>query len=421
MSESNGTARAVETVVIGGGQAGLAMSHLLRQAGREHVVLERRSTLGGGWQDRWDAFQLVTPNWTLSLPGFPYDGADPDGFMPRDEVVERLARYAAFSGTPVELGVEVRRLSPLDGGTARYRLDTSAGLIEARNVVVAAGGFQVPHVPPVAAGLGPDVHQLHVQDYRRESELVAGGVLVVGSGQSGVQVTEELVAAGRRVVLAVGRCGRMLRRYRDRDIFFWIDQMVRHGEAAGAPLPTPAMLPSPALRYACNPHLSGHAGGHTVNLRAMGRDGVTLVGRVDGADGSRVTFAPGVGQALAAADRFFAERFVDDIETIIRFTGIDVPEAEAEEPVAFEPQEIKEMDLEAEGIGTVLWTCGYRLGFTRWIDLPIFDEFGFPIATNGVTDRPGLAFLGVPWQTDQASGNLLGIARDAEYVAERLS
>jgi putative flavoprotein involved in K+ transport len=153
----------------------------------------------------------------------------------------------------------------------------------------------------------------------------------------------------------------------------------------------------------------------------MGRDGVTLVGRVDGADGSRVSFSPGVGQALAAADRFFVEQFVDDIETIIRFTGIDVPEAEPEEVVNFEPPETSELDLEAEGIGTVLWTCGYRLGFNRWIDLPIFDDFGFPIASNGITDQPGLGFLGVPWQKDQASANLLGITRDAEYLAERLS
>lgn len=420
MSGSSGE-RSVETVVIGAGQAGLAVSHFLRQAGREHVVLERRSSLGGGWQDRWDEFQLVTPNWSLSLPGAAYEGPDPDGFMPRDEIVARLRRYADAVQAPVELGVDVRRLSGGGDGATRFGLETSAGPIRARSVVVATGGFQLPHVPPVAADLAPGIHQLHVHDYRRESDLPDGGVLVVGSGQSGVQVAEELVAAGRRLVLAVGRCGRLPRRYRGKDVFFWVAQLLRHGEAAGVPLPTPDMLPNPALRYACNPHLSGRAGGHTVNLRAMGRDGVRLVGRLDGAAGSRVSFAPGLGQSLAAADRFFVERFRDDIETIIRFTGIDVPDEEPEEPVDFEPPETAELDLEAERIGTVLWTCGYRLGFRRWIDLPIFDDFGFPIGDRGLPAVPGLAFLGVPWQTDQASANLLGVARDAEYLASRLA
>ena len=420
MSASNG-ARSVDAVVIGAGQAGLSMSHLLRQAGREHLVLERRETLGGGWQDRWDGFQLVSPNWTLSLPGSPYDGPDPDGFMPRDEIVERLRRYGDAVGAPVELGVEVTRLAARENGATRFRLETSAGAIDARTVVVAAGGFQVPHLPPVASDLPPDIQQLHVHDYRRESDLPPGGVLVVGSGQSGVQVADELVAAGRRVVLAVGRCGRVPRRYRGRDIFFWLDQLMRHGEAAGVPLPTADKLPNPAFRYACNPHLSGHRGGHTVNLRAMGRDGVTLVGRLDAAVGSRVSFGPGLSESLAAADRFFVERFRDSIETLISFRGIDAPDDAPEEVVDFEPPEIAELDLAAEGIGTVLWTCGYRLGFRRWIDLPIFDEFGFPIGSRGMPAAPGLAFLGVPWQMDQASGNLVGVARDAEYLASRMA
>ncbi len=420
MTASNG-ARSVETVVIGAGQAGLAMSHLLRQAGREHVVLERRERLGGGWQDRWDEFRLVSPNWTVSFPGFTYDGTDPDGFAPRDEVVERLRRYAEVVRAPVELGVDVRRLSARGSGASRFRLATSTGAIDARNVIVAAGGFQVPHRPPLAADLAAAVHQVHVNDYRRESELPPGAVLVVGSGQSGVQVTEELVDAGRRVVLAVGRCGRVPRRYRDRDIFFWLSQLMQHGAAAGAPLPTPDMLPSPRARYACNPHLSGHAGGHEVDLRAMARDGVTLTGRLEGAAGTRVSFAPTLGESLGFADRFFVERFRDDIETIIRFTGIEVPDEVPDEPVEFEPPEVDALDLHAEGIYTVLWSSGYRLGFNRWIDLPIFDEFGFPIAQQGIPAVPGLAFLGVPWQADQASGNLLGVVRDAEYIASRLA
>lgn len=420
MSGANG-ARSVETVVVGAGHAGLAMSHFLAEAGREHVVFDRRPTLGGSWQDRWDEFRLVSPNWTLSLPGSPYDGDDPDGFMPRDEIVSRVRRYAEATRAPVELGVEVRRLARHDAGSSRFRLETSAGPMDARTVVVATGGFQVPHLPPMASGLASSIRQVHVSDYRREADLPPGGVLVVGSGQSGVQVTEELLAAGRRVVLAVGRCGRIPRRYRGRDAFFWLHQLMVNGEAAGAPLPTAAMLPSPRARYGCNPHLSGHGGGRTVNLRALARDGVTLVGRLEGAEGSRVSFAPGLGESLAFADRFFVERFRDDIVKVIAFTGMDAPPDEAEEPVDIELPEIESLDLAKEGISTVLWTSGFRLGFDRWIDMPIFDDLGFPVADRGLPDVPGLAFLGVPWQTDQASGNLLGVGRDAEYLASRIN
>src|SRR4051812_12240028 len=266
-------ARSVETVVVGAGQAGLVVSQLLRAAGQEHVVVDRRATLGGGWQDRWDDFRLVSPNWTTSVPGFAYRGSDPDGFMPRDEIIDHFRAYAAEIDAPVELETDVSALTVLDDGrAARFRLATSRGAYDARNVVVAGGPFQTPRIPDLAAGFDRSIAQLHSHDYRRSDQLPAGGVLLVGSGQTGVQLAEELTAAGRAVTLAVGHCGRVPRRYRGKDMFWWLRQLGTRGREIGTPLPSAAQLPSPAGRFACNPHLSGHGGGHEVNLRQMARE-----------------------------------------------------------------------------------------------------------------------------------------------------
>jgi putative flavoprotein involved in K+ transport len=178
--------RRLETVVVGAGQAGLTMSWYLQRAGREHVLLDRRVSLGGGWQDRWDDFRLVSPNWAASFPDYGYDGDDPDGFMPRDEIAGRVARYAEVIAAPVILGTAVERLERRTDGQPGFRLTTSRGTIDADRVVVAAGGFQVPRIPPAGASISPRVTQLHSHTYRSEAALPAGAVLVVGSGQSGV-------------------------------------------------------------------------------------------------------------------------------------------------------------------------------------------------------------------------------------------
>ena len=402
--------RAVQTVVIGAGQAGIVMSSFLRSAGREHVILDRREAPGGAWHDRWDSFRLVTPNVVTAWPGLPHDERQPYGFMTRDEIVARTREYASLIDAPVEPGTDVTRLTARDGGG--FRLETSRGPLEAREVVVAAGGFHAPRIPAFAAGLSERVHQVHAHHYRSEKELPPGGVLVVGTGQSGVQLAEELHAAGRAVTLSVGHCGRVPRRYRGKDIFEWLVALDERGL-----LPTPAMLPHPRLRFACNPHLSGHGGGHTTNLRQFGLDGMRLVGRLDAADGERVRFAPDLRENLAFADTFFDERIRPELEKIIEETGTDAPPDDAE-PVTYDPPAVAELDLAAEGISTVLWTSGYRLDL-GWIELPIFDELGVPRGERGVTEIPGLTFLGFPWQYNQRSATIFGVARDAAYLAER--
>jgi putative flavoprotein involved in K+ transport len=404
------------TVVVGAGHAGLVMSHHLRAAGREHIVLDRRTELGGGWRDRWDRFQLVSPNFVTALPGFPYDGPDPDGFMTRDEIAGRVAAYAAAIDAPVFPGTNVTRVAADPAPPGRFRVETDRGAVQAEEVVVATGAFHTPCVPATAT-FAPAIHQLHAHHYRNEAQLPPGGVLVVGSGQTGVQLAEELHGAGRAVTLSVGHCGRVPRRYRGRDIFWWLRSLVVDGPRVEAELPTVDELPDPRAKFACNPHLSGHGGGHDTNLRRFAADGMRLVGRFEGADGYRARFAADLAANLAFADVFFDERFRGLIETFIVRAGIDVPPDDCV-PFEREVPEVTELDLRAEGISTVLWTTGYAPDY-GWLDLPVLNEFGVPRHVRGISEVPGLTFIGLLWQHNQASANFVGVAADADYLASR--
>ena len=407
----------VDTLVVGAGQAGLAMSGLLSAAGQEHIVLEARERLGGGWLDRWDEFTLVTPNRLASFPGMPYDGPDPDGFMGRDAIAERVTRYAEVVGAPVALDAEVRRLTPLDGGG--FRVSTRRGDLTARRVVVATGSYHRPRIPALADAVDPGVVQLHSHDYRNEAGLPPGAVLVVGSGQTGAQLAEELFEAGRRVYLSVGTAGRAPRRYRGVDIFGWLAQIALRGPEFGLGLPTVDMLPDPNLKFAANPHVSGRHGGHETNLRRFAADGMQLAGRLFAADGPRLGFADDLATQLAHADRFFDEELRDLIETFIERAGLEVP-PDDREPFAYEPTPIASLDLGRAGVSTIIWATGYALDY-GWIDAPIFDRRGYPRHTRGVADLPGLYFLGLLWQHTEGSATLVGPALDAPYLAERLT
>ncbi len=361
---------------------------------------------------------LVGPNWTASFPGAAYDGADPDGYMPRDEIVGRVAGYAAAIGAPVVLDADVERLRIRSGGG--FELRTSQGTLRAREVVVATGGFHQPRVPAIANALPSRVLSLHAHAYRRAADLPPGAVLVVGSGQTGTQLVEELAANGRDVFLSVGTSGRVPRRYRGQDFFFWLWLMAERGEELGVPLPTVDKLPDPGRRLAGNPSLSGHDGGHETDLRRFGAEGTTtLLGRLEAIDGERVRLAGDLADNLAAADRFFAEKFLQPFDDLIRATGCDCPPAEPPIRSDYQPPTIEALDLAAAGIGTVLWTTGYRQDF-GWIEAPITDTWGFVRQHHGVTEVPGLYLLGSLWQIDQTSATLFGLPRDARRLAERM-
>lgn len=404
--------RRTEIAIVGAGQAGLTMSWWLRQAGVDHVLLERRSSLGGGWQDRWDAFRLVSPNWCASFPGYPYDGDDPHGFMPRDEIAGRVAAYADVLGAPVVREAEVTRLAVRAAGG--FTLETSQGALGADKVVVATGSFHAARIPPIATALPRRLLQVHSSRYRSEADLPPGGVLVVGTGQSGVQLAEELHDAGRPVILSVGTAGRVPRRYRGHDIFRWLAGMAVHGDEVGVPLPSVDTLPDPRLRFAGNPHMSGHGGGHDTNLRQFAAEGMTLIGRIDAVEGERLRLAPDLAKNLAWADQFFDLRFHDLVEAFIARTRLQAP-PDDRRPFAFDPPILETLDLRAAGVDSVLWTSGFRMDH-GWIDLPIFEEGGYPRQVRGVTEVPGLYFLGLLWQHNQGSATLFGVNQDAYYL-----
>ncbi len=407
----------VNTVIVGAGQAGLAVSALLREQGREHILIDSRASLGGAWQDRWDGFQLVSPNWMLGLRGFDYGGGDPDGYLPRDEIVAHFRRFATAIDAPVRLGTTVTRLAAKPGrGAARFRLTTSGGEIDVRTVVVAAGPFQVPYIPGFGAALDPSIDQVHVHHYRSPASLREGSVLLVGSGQSGVQLAEELTTSGRDVTLAVGKCGRFPRTYRGKDAFWWLRELAVHGAAFDVRLPAPADLAGPRARLNCNPQLSGHGMRHDTNLRQMARDGLRLAGRLEGFDGTTARFADDLQPTLAFVDRFFDERFRPKFDAYAERADLGLP-LDSMAQVDFEPSPITELDLAAARVSTVIWTSGYRPDF-GWLELPVVDEWGLPIQAGGWTDVPGVGFIGTPYLVDMASANLVGLERDAIALVE---
>lgn len=397
-----------DIVVIGGGQAGLAVSHELTELGVEHVVLER-DRVASSWRHRWESFCLVTPNWAINLPGGAYDGPDPDGYLPRDEIVRFFERYAQGFDAPVREGIEVTALEPqADGG---FVLRTSDGELRARSVIVATGAYQRPHRPLSASSLPPEILQLDAEGYRDPSALPAGRMLVVGSGQTGCQLAEELHDAGREVFLSCGRAPWSPRRLGGRDIVWWAVETGFFDEPLSS-------LPAPAARLAANIQNTGHGGGHDLNYRTLRASGVTLVGHFMGADDHRARFAPDLAQSVAWGDDRYRE-LMDEVQTLVRERGIPAPELP--EPAPFHPHAPAEMDL--RDVGAVIFTCGFRPDYGTWIPVPdAFDDFGFPIHVEGASSVvSGLYFVGVHFLRKRKSSLLYGVGEDAAIVARQVS
>ena len=397
----------IRTLVVGGGAAGLAVSHELSVLDVEHVVLER-GRVGQTWRNRWDSFCLVTPNWSVRLPGGAYTGDDPDGFMPRDDIVRHLEAYAASFGAPMREGVAVMSLDAAPAGG--FSMTTTDGVVHADTVVLATGAYQRPHRPPGATTLPADITQIDGEGYTNEAALPPGKVLVVGSGQTGCQLAEELREAGREVFLACGRAPWCSRRVGDRDVVYWAVETGSFDE-------TLADLPSPSARLVANIQATGHAGGHDLHYRVLQQIGVTLVGHFLGAQERRLRFAPDLAAAVAFGDARYDETR-QKITKLCAARGIPAPEMP--DPGPFDARAPETVDL--TGFGGVIFTSGFRPDYSRWVHLDAFDEVGFPIQEDGAsTVLPGLYFCGVHFLRKRKSSLLIGVGEDAAIVARKVA
>lgn len=401
----------IDTLIVGAGQAGLALSHHLTAGGRDHLLLDR-GRVGERWRsERWDSFQLLTPNWHTGLPGFGYDGHDPDGFMDRSAVVDLFERYAQSFSAPVRTGVAVHGLRPSSAG---WRVVSDVGTYIADSVVVATGHHAHPRIPmEPATRLPVGIVQLHTSHYRNPVQLPAGGVLVVGAGPSGQQIAEELALAGRRVVLAAGRHRTLPRRYRGRDSHWWMDRMGMFERTIDTLADPGAVRTAPAFVLG--------AGCHDLDLRRLVASGVQPAGRLAGVTGSIAWFAGDLPSTAAAADAN-VHAFRAAVDDFVARTGLAAPPPEDPPPplgnwVHSAPRRLQ-MDL--EGIGSVVWATGYRRDYS-WIHAPVLDATGDPVQRRGATASDGLYFLGLRWMHSRGSDTIHGVGRDAEHIAQHIA
>jgi len=399
--------RSVDVAIIGGGQAGLATSWHLSRAKVDHVVLESGRVAETWRSRRWDSFCLVTPNWSVQLPGARYDGPEPDGFMSLAELVDYFQSYANSFDAPVEENSPVTKLEA-DGG--RFLLTLAEGKIKARRVVVATGAYQRPHRPAGAESLPDNVVQLFAEEYSNPAALPPGAVLVVGSGQTGCQLAEEIHESGRKVFLACGRCVWVPRRLEGHDAVWW---MVESGFMDR----TPDKLPSPMARLLGNPQATGHDGGRDLNFRVLNEMGVELVGRFLGAEGSKLRFADDLAASVDFGDARLGD-FLKFVAASCAAKGTAAPAFEMPPPLRIKTR--TELDVARDGVGTVIWTSGYRPDY-GWVKFPVFDGMGFPVQVDGATTVPGLYFVGVHWMRKNKSSILYGVGEDAEVVARQIA
>ncbi|MDK8875448.1 NAD(P)/FAD-dependent oxidoreductase [Paracoccus sp. SSJ] len=398
----------IDTLVVGGGQAGVAMSEHLGKAGVPHLVLERGRIAERWRSERWDSLVANGPAWHDRFPGMEFPG-DPDAFVAKEQVADYFAAYAEKLGAPIRCGVEVREVRR-NAGRPGFAVTTSQGVIEANRVVAATGPFQKPLVPaliPADAG----VTQLHSSGYRNPDQLPPGAVLVIGAGSSGVQIADELMRAGRKVYLSVGPHDRPPRSYRGRDFCWWLGVLGKWDMAA----------PAPGTEHVTIA-VSGARGGETVDFRRLGNRGMVLLGRTEGYGDGSLNFSPDLRRNLDRGDENYLS-LLDEADAHIASNGLDLPqepEARKREPdpdCVTDP--ILELNLAGAGIATVIWATGFAVDF-GWIRADAFDERGRPLHQRGVSVQPGLYFLGLPWQSRRGSSFIWGVWHDARHIAEQI-
>ncbi|MEM6252826.1 MAG: MSMEG_0569 family flavin-dependent oxidoreductase [Cyanobacteria bacterium P01_D01_bin.156] len=396
--------------IIGGGQAGLAISYCLKQRGIDNIIFEKHKIAHSWRSKRWDTFCLVTPNWQCTLPGYHYPGGDPNGFMQRDEIVQYIEDYAQSFQPLVKEGVTVEKISKPENV---FDIETSIGHYVADQVVIATGGYHTPKIPRMAERLPQSVTQIHSSEYKNPEALADGAVLVVGTGQSGCQIAEDLHLAGKQVHLCVGGAPRSPRVYRGKDVVDWLDQMGYYDMSIDD------HPQKESVRTKTNHYVTGRDGGREIDLRHFALEGMKLYGKLDSIQGSDLTFQDNLRQNLDQADAV-SESIKSTIDDYIEKHQLDAP-VEADYCPVWQPEtSTLSLDLEAANISTVIWSTGYHSNF-GWVDVPVFDGKGYPGHERGVTPVSGLYFLGLPWLYTWGSGRFSGIARDANYLADCIS
>ncbi|ENN89741.1 FAD dependent oxidoreductase [Rhizobium freirei PRF 81] len=399
-----------DTLVVGGGQAGVAMSEHLSKAGVPHLVLER-SRIAERWRSqRWDSLVANGPAWHDRFPGMEFPNFDPDGFPTKEAVADYFEAYARQIGAPIRCGIEVKSVER-HVGRYGFRVETSHGVIEAQNVVAATGAFQVPVVPNLIANAS-GVAQMHSTKYRNPSQLPEGAVLVIGAGSSGTQIAEELLLAGRRVYLSVGRHDRPPRAYRGRDFCWWLGVLGKWD----------AETPGPGTEHVTIA-VSGARGGYTIDFRRLAARGMTLLGRTVSFDGTRLSFSEDLAQNLARGDVNYMA-LLDEADDYVARNGIDLPADPEARRIEPEPdcvaKPILSLNLGQAGIRTIIWATGFSSDYS-WLKMDIFDEHGRPKHQRGVSAERGIYFLGLPWQSRRGSSFIWGVWHDAKHLADRIS
>ena len=395
-------------VVIGGGQAGLSASHYLRKHGIDHIVFEKKTVAHKWKNERWDAFCLVTPNWQCQLPDHPYDGDDPHGFMVKDEIIAYVDRFVHKVNPPVLEGTSVTSLEKTGD---LFKIETSAGTVTADSVVIATSLYSEPAIPRAAERLSADILQLHTADYRNPGQLPEGAVVVVGSGQSGCQIAEDLHLAGRKVHMVTGNAPRCARFYRGRDVVDWLADVGQYDI-------TIAHDGMTKKKHDTNHYLTGRDGGRDIDLRKFALEGMALYGRMKGVTDEKMLFEPNLKSNLDGADRVY-NGINALIDRYIAEKGIDAPAGSAYVPL-WEPEiEPADLDLKAQGVTSVIWATGFSPDWS-FVGLPIFDGTGYPVQRRGVTGIDGVYVLGLPWLWTWGSGRFLAVGKDAEHVVGHL-
>lgn len=399
----------IEVLVVGAGQAGVAMSEHLTGYGVSHLVLER-SRIAERWRsERWDSLVANGPAWHDRFPNMEFDAVPPDGFASKEQVADYFVSYAESFGAPIRCGVEVTSVRKKDGRPG-FHVKTSEGSFDVRYVIAATGPFQKPVIPQVVPE-GSGLHQLHSSSYRNPQQLPEGDVLVVGAGSSGVQIADEVQKAGRQVYLSVGPHDRPPRNYRSRDFCWWLGVLNKWD--ASAP-PEGAKHVTIAV--------SGAEGGHTVDFRNLAAEGIELVGRTGSYAEGIIRFSPDLKENIALGDANYLS-LLEEADAYIERNGLDLPDEPEAKALGPYPECVEnptlELDLNAAGITSIIWATGFDVDYD-WLDVGAFDEDGHPQHQRGVSSEPGVYFLGLPWQSRRGSSFIWGVWHDAKFLADHI-